>query len=191
MSGKSTLAKRIAEQEKAVLLSTDAIRDWMQSILDREEHPDLFFSSGLTAEQIHKRYSDPQMLLEAQLRQNHEVETAVIGLLRTRYLDWDILVLEGIVLNPEFCIRLSKTLPTVKFETNILAHNDTSLSKRLHDRGVWSEHTKSLRVSQKEEAWLTLYNTYFKEQADKYAVSISYPPESFSISKPSASSYKT
>ena len=169
LTGKSTLAKKIAEQENGVLMSTDAIRDWLQSVVEKERHSGLFFSSELSMEQLHKKYPTPQGLLEAQLAQNHEVEAAIIGLLRTRYLEWDTLVLEGIVLSPGFWDQLRKAVPAIEFQIHILCHrSEAGLIKRLQNRGVWGEQKSSSEFLEKEKTWIILYDKLFKLQAEEY-----------------------
>jgi 2-phosphoglycerate kinase len=166
LTGKSTLGHSISADEGAVLLATDAIRDWMQSVLRPDERPDLFFGRGLSPDALHERHPQPGDLLAAQLRQGIEVQRGITGLLRTRYLSWNRIVIEGVALTPAYMVKLRQQLPGVAVELIVLHHSADSLNERLQARGLWTPGGDGSQAeARREQTWLELFDRYFCEEA--------------------------
>jgi len=174
LTGKSTLGLKLANTENAVLLPTDAVRDWMQQVVSERDHPFLYFRKGADAKTFYSKFDMPHKLLEGQLAQGKEVEIAILAMLTTRYLPWTNVVIEGLVVTPSFVLSLKKRFPAVKLQTFFLYDGDAdSIRKRLLTRGLWgSPSTESEDITQRELEWVILYNEFFKEEADKYGFTL-------------------
>jgi 2-phosphoglycerate kinase len=169
LTGKSTYAKILTSEHRAVQISTDNIRDWMKKITNAQDYPRLFYEEGLDVESFYQKYDTPEKVLSGEIDQAKDTEKGIVSLLEC-YLPWEQLVIEGIAITPEFATKLQKQFPKIEFETTFLFDSDfTRIKNRVHQRGLWDlADTYPDYIKEKEIEWVVLYNEFYKEEAKKY-----------------------
>ncbi len=174
LTGKTTLAAGITEPQHAIMLSTDNIRTWMQSICSPADFPHLFSSHNLSAEQYYQKFSTAESALQEEIDQGRDVGVGVIELLSIQNLPWDHVVLEGIAVTPEFVSVLAEKLPEVDCEATFLYDNDFDrIKRRVYGRGLWSEaNAYSDTIKPIEVEWTILYNEWYREQVRRFRFEI-------------------
>lgn len=175
LSGKTTLSKKIANEDNATELSSDSVRSWMKKLLPKAKYPDLFYSDGMTAEEFYQKYITPESVVNGEIAEGKQVEKGIISLLETE-ITWEHLVIEGIAITPEFMRFVEKEFNDREIELFIMVdENKTRIKERISGRGLWGPlYTYPSSLIPKEVEWVVLYNKWFEEQAKKYNIEIRY-----------------
>ncbi len=175
LAGKTTLSKKIAKEENAVELSTDSIRSWMKNILNKDDYPDLFCTSGMSAEEFYEKFTTPQSVVDEEIAEGVDVAKGVVALLNTG-ISWEHLVIEGIAVTPQLIVELKEMFSDREVEGYIVVDTDeTRIDTRIRGRGLWGPlDTYPESLIPREVEWVILYNRWFEEQAKKYGVEIKY-----------------
>lgn len=174
LTGKSTLGSKIASNECAMLLSTDAVQDWLQHLVDEKSLPDLFFRKGASDNEFYRKYDTSEKLLEAKKSQSKLVADAISVMLKSKYVTWERLVIEGLAITPEFANEITDQLEAAKVTTTFLFDdNETRIRQRLTQRGLWgNDSVKSEDIVRREIAWIVHYNAFYKEESERYGFSL-------------------
>jgi 2-phosphoglycerate kinase len=174
LTGKTTLARHMAQKPGVVPLSTDNIRQWMRDVCSEADYPKLFSGHKMSAEEYYAIFDTPAKALAEEIAQGRDVERGVRALL-ARNLPWDTLILEGIAITPKFATQLRSELLSLSFEVTFLHDDDRDRIKhRIYQRGLWGEsasypdHLKPMEVE-----WVVAYNQWYLEQTQKYDYKIS------------------
>jgi 2-phosphoglycerate kinase len=175
ISGKTTLSKKIANENDAIELSTDSIRSWMKALVSKAEYPGLFYSDNMTAEQFYVKFDTAQLVVEGEITEGIQVEKGITEFLHSS-LTWDHLVIEGIALSPSFMRKLEEQFTDIVFELFIMADEDENrIFERISKRGLWGTlETYPSSLITREVEWVVLYNKWFIKQAKKFNIDIKY-----------------
>lgn len=171
LTGKSTLSKK---QGYSNCIATDWVESWMKTVAKREDYPHVFYTYGHTVETFYAQYTTPMDTVHDSILAGQDVTRFIVPLLTNEDCRWDEVAIEGVFITPEFARHLKKTLPKTTITTTFLyVENEQLLKKRLETRGLWSRKEKHPQwVLDKELAYVTAYNTWFKEQAAKHGFDI-------------------
>lgn len=170
LTGKSTLADKLAVERDAVQFSTDNVRDWMLRITNKNEFPDLFYSSNLNVEEFYAKYNTAQKVFDGEKNQSKVVEQGIVALLSC-FLPWQRLIIEGIAITPDFVVKAKELFPNIKFEPIFLYEsNNETMKKRINSRGLWDLADKyPHHIKEKELEWVILYNEFYKDQTKLFS----------------------
>jgi 2-phosphoglycerate kinase len=169
-TGKSTLAANLAKRFGLPWISTDQIRSIMQTIAtDRDNHPDLFNSSDISAEEYYNARTIDQ-IVEDENNQSREVQKGIISLMRENY-NWESFIIEGIAITPDFVDRLSKEFQdTCDFKPLfVIDENRDRIRESIFSRGLWDDpqnYPDSFKEIEVE--WVVAYNVWIKQELKKY-----------------------
>jgi len=178
LSGKTTLAEKLATSTGAVQFSTDNIRDWMRQVATESEYPSLFEDLKLGCEGYYEEFDTAEKVLDQEIRLGRDVEAGVTAFLKCR-LPWRSVIIEGVTITPEFSLKLEKEFADVKFTFSFLIDdNDERIRRRINERGLWGPSgTYPEDIKPKEADWVILYNEFFKNEAEKHVLSITHIDE--------------
>jgi len=166
LTGKTTLAAKLGKTHRAVVLSTDHIRQWMQGVCNSADYPKVMFTAGgMTAEDYYQVFTTPEAALQEEIAQCKEVEAGILSLLKANP-PWPLLILEGIAITPKFASEISRQFPGMSVRTTFLYESDHERIKhRVMERGLWAAaDTYSNDVKPLEIDWAIQYNEWFREQ---------------------------
>lgn len=165
--GKSTLAKKIAQELGLPWISTDQIRGVLKSVADRQKYPELFHSTGLTAEEFLTQYSASEVA-KMEYDQATEVWPGVRALIDNDS-DWqDGCVVEGVNIVPHLVHRDYANSDVVK-AIFVCDDDAEQIRQVVFDRGLYgAASTYSDSVKDTEVEWVGLFNTKIKNEADRY-----------------------
>jgi 2-phosphoglycerate kinase len=171
LSGKTTLSRKLAKDRNAVELSTDSVRSWMQSLVSEDMYSDLFYASGMTAEEFYEIKDTPEKVVDGEVNEGKQVEKGIIAMLDSA-ITWDHLIIEGIALSPDFMNRLKTKYTDRDVEMIVLVdENKDRIHQRISTRGLWGPlDTYPGRLIPTEVEWVVLYNKWFLEQSIEYGV---------------------
>lgn len=175
-SGKSTYAINLAKETNTSWISTDVIRDWMKNFVSKKDSPQLFSSTGISADDFYKKYS-PSEVFRLEILQSKDVEPGIIAFIETivSYGHWDDYIIEGIALTPDFISELKKryaeifeVVPVVLVQTN-----EEEIKRRIVTRGLWDDADKySDWIKPLEIEWVIECNKWFKSEAEKHGITV-------------------
>jgi 2-phosphoglycerate kinase len=135
-TGKTSLARKLAHTYRCPWISTDVIRSWMKTLVSPQEYPALFNFSNTTAEDYYKEHS-AQDSIRDELHREKPVFTGVKHFIETND-EWDVCIIEGISLRPEFIQELVSTeyrvIPLFLVDTNTQRTKDI-----IYSRGLWGD----------------------------------------------------
>ncbi len=170
LTGKTTLAAKLATREHAVVMSTDNIRDWMRGVGAPDETGHLYTGQQQTAAEYYAVFDTPAKMLAEEIAQAQDTQKGVLVLLEVA-LPWDRLVLEGIAVTPALIPVLLKRFSHLKLHVTFLYDdNHERIKERVYTRGLWSSpgHTYPDSLKPDEVEWVIGYNEWYKVQAEKY-----------------------
>jgi 2-phosphoglycerate kinase len=174
-SGKSTYAKKLAQELNCSWISTDIIRDFMRTLVSPSQYPEFFDSVTLSAEEYYKKYSTsqvyPRELLESKITQ--PAITDFIAKLET-YDHWNQYIIEGIALTPEYIKTLNERFPHITINSKVLCLDDErEIKKRVYTRGLWDDAPNYPDwVKEIEIQWVLQANQWFKSETVKYSIDV-------------------
>lgn len=169
-TGKSTIAQAIANHLNLPWISTDQIRSFLRVTGKPEDHPLLFDSHGMNAEQFFARYST-QEVAEREMKQASAVWPAVKMMIETDYT-WDNgFVIEGVNILPSLVNQDFKDNKRIK--TVFLVDEDADRIKDVvYNRGLWDDaHTYPDYIKEIEIEWVLQFSHLLKREAEEYGYS--------------------
>lgn len=172
LTGKSTLAKK---QGYPNCIAMDWVESWMKTIAKREDYPHVFYTHGHTVETFYAQYKTSMDIVHDGVLAGHDVTRFILPLLANDDCQWDEVAIEGVFVTPEFARQLEKMLPKTTITTTFLyVENEQLLKKRLGTRGLWSRKEKRHPqwILDKELAYVSAYNAWFKEQASEHGFEV-------------------
>lgn len=164
-SGKSTVAKALANKLSIPVIGTDIIRAWMQKMLKREEYPDLFHAVGLAADEYLTKNS-PSEIVEKEVIQQRIVSKGILAFIEADY-EWDSYVIEGTGITPELITDAQKLNKYISALV-LVDKNSDRIRHTIFERGLWGEpHTYSDELKEKEIQWIIDFNNWYENESKK------------------------
>jgi len=169
-TGKTTLAKKVAEENNIKSLSTDSLLVMMTKIVRREDYPDLFYTQGLSVEEFYAKYDTTEKVVEASVKAGYEAEKGVAALIEHTLPAWKVIVVEGAVITPGFVKRLQEKYPKLSIRSTFLFDNDHErIKERIYTKGLWArDKPYSDSVKPNEVEYVVAYNEWFRSEAERY-----------------------
>lgn len=167
-TGKSTFARKLADDLKLPWISTDDIRAVMVNLVRKEEYPHLFdfADPNLTAESYLSSHN-PEQIVEHQNIESEDVWKGIKAFLDTSYV-WKQYLIEGIAILPKLVTSLDKEKYDIK-PIFLVDENEDRIREIVYKRGIWDDADKySDSVKEIEVQWAILFNQYIKSEAIKY-----------------------
>ena len=163
-SGKSTLAEAVAKHLNIPWISTDQIRSLLRVYAKPEEHPWLFDTEEMTAEQFFAKYT-PKEIAQRELKQADSVWPAVKLMIETDYTWENGFVVEGVNIVPRLVHKDFDGNDNVK--TVFLIDEDAkNIEQVVHTRGLWDDADKYPETVKKlEVGWVLEFSKLLREEA--------------------------
>lgn len=163
-TGKSTLAKKLAQHFDVPWISTDQIRKVLQATVSRERYPDLF-NAEMSVEEFLQKFPK-EKIVEMENAQSKAIWDALSVFINDPY-PWKSLIVEGVAILPEFVQNLKtdkKVLPL------FLVDEDADRMRQvIYTRGLFAgarEYSDS--VKEKEVEWCLEFVKQLKVESTKY-----------------------
>lgn len=167
-TGKTTLAKNLSKKYNCPWISTDFIRCWMKTLVSKKDFPHLFNFEDITAEEHYKKYSIDETINLEELR-DKEVFKGVKTFVE-KNLNWDLFIIEGISVHPEFISELESKNCKV-FPVFLIDNNKDRIKKILHTRGLWDDaHKYKDWIKEIEQKYLEKTNFHYLEACKKLKI---------------------
>ena len=163
--GKSSLAKKLAEESHLPWISTDTIRDLMREVVKKDNYPDLFYFTEQDLNEYLKNKT-AQQIVEDQNRESRAVWKGVEAIIRTDY-NWDLFIVEGVAVLPDLIKKeyLGNKIKPIF----VLTDNKEKIKKVIYERGLWTAAEKySDDLKNKEIEWVVAFNDWLETELKKY-----------------------
>lgn len=165
-TGKSTIAKKLAQHLELPWISTDQLRAVVKPYAYKNEYPELLHSENLTAEQFLSKYT-PQEVCDKEFAQARDVWPGIKALLA--HDAWsDGCVIEGVNIVPKLMVE---DYPNKEHVTSLflLDLNEERMREVVYTRGLYAKaNTYSDGVKPLEVEWAMLFAKKLKLEAIKY-----------------------
>lgn len=163
-TGKTIIARELSNKLKIPWISTDFIRSWMQNLVSRKDHPNLFNFMGSSAEEYYKKHSIKEAINHEKKR-DKEVFKGVQKFIEQNE-EWDSFIIEGISLHPKF-IKNLKIKHKIKFVC-LIDKDEKRIREIVYKRGLWGDaKTYSDWIKELEIKYLVKVNEYYLEECKK------------------------
>jgi 2-phosphoglycerate kinase len=166
MSGKTSVARKLATGLGYACLSTDDLGEAIRAITNRQSHPDLHPMAGYDYREYYICHSLEE-LIDHVKRQHQATWPAIKAVIRAHASWGEPIIIEGWHLYPEWVNQLA--LPNVK--SIWLVADEALLAHRLHnDAGFYrgaSDEALMIERYLKRSLW---YNNHLKQAAEQLAV---------------------
>lgn len=172
-AGKSTLARKLAEDLRLPWISTDTIREQMRKLVRKEDYPALFQHADATPEMGVEflSHNTAEEIVRHQNSESLEVQKGIRALIETDYV-WDSFIVEGVAILPEFAAEVMKTDKRIK-TFFLVDENVDRIRDIIFTRGLWdAADTYPDDVKEKEVQWVLAFNTWLTKEADIYKLPI-------------------
>jgi 2-phosphoglycerate kinase len=164
--GKTTIARKIAKELNIPWISTDAIRDTMRRIVDKEKYPNLFDTRKFTAEEYLNTFTE-QEIVDKEIAQSEDVWKGVKALIDTDYL-WDSFIVEGVAILPHLVHRDFSDQKAMK-AIFLVDENADRIRDVVFKRGLYTDaNLYSDEVKEKEVQWAKLFSSWLRKETEKY-----------------------
>jgi 2-phosphoglycerate kinase len=181
LTGKTTLARKLAIEQNAAILSGDSVRSEMKKHVNETEYPSLFKTGDggpESAENILKKWT-PEAIVALEIEQAHDIWVAIKG-----HLEGDIrwswvadllenaenpadIIVEGVVVIPEIVNSFQST--AILQSILLVDKNEGRIKERIYSRGLWDDADKYPdELKEYELPWVLLYSHYIESEAAKY-----------------------
>ncbi len=166
-TGKSTLARHVAQHYGLPWISTDQLREVVRPYANEATHPTLF-SAQMSAEIFLTRYS-PQQIADMEYAQGDEVWPAVCGLLDGDS-DWpDGCVIEGVNILPHLVAQEDYPNKEQVKPVFLVDLDEDRMRKVVYERGLYAPaHTYADDVKETEVQWAMLFAQRLQAEAEAY-----------------------
>lgn len=166
LTGKSTLAHKLADKKNINIIGTDEIREILKLKLNPKTYPDLFYDE-ISIDEFYKKYSHNDVV-EGEINQSKVIQKFIVEFL-SKVNKFKTTIIEGIAITPEFVHYLQRT-NNFQIKPIFLYMNDTrKIEKRLYKRGLWDNaETYDDKYKKIELEVLIDFNSWFISEAKKY-----------------------
>lgn len=165
-SGKSFIARKLSEELKIPLISTDNIRSFMKEIVNEADCPDLFYFTKQKPDEYLSN-TEAQQIVKDQNKESYDVWRGVESFIKTNS-NWDSFIIEGVAILPGFIVKkdfLGKQLKPFF----ILDDNKERIREVIYGRGLWASAKKySDDLKPKEIEWVIAFNSWLENELKKY-----------------------
>ena len=176
LSGKSTQAvELLSRYPDALYLPTDDVYEWMVSSGRADAYPALAAATGIEPEQFYTEHTNPQEIVDHEIRRGHAISQELVGLLRHAQLLGGVVVVEGYPITPGAAKDLQQRFAEVNFTVTFLYESDAErISRRIASRGLYSRPPESYPdwIKPREAEWVRLYNEYYRSEASRYGFAV-------------------
>ena len=164
-AGKSTIAALLSKHLDIPWISTDQIREIMQSTVSNSDYQSLFEDRDISGEEFLNKYS-AQEIVQKEKRQAEETWKGIAAFIRNAY-PWKSFIIEGIAILPHLMAQDFSQDKTI--EPVFLVDTDAD---RIRDvvftRGLWDDaRTYSDDIKEKEIEWVLLFSREIQKEAEK------------------------
>ena len=179
-AGKSFTARKLSEELKFPWISTDAIREQMRQIVNKDQYPKLFYFTNPTTKMCVDLLTNnsAKQIVSIQNKESIDVWKGVKAFIETDYV-WKSFIVEGVAILPQLAHQL-KTKLTTKSKTKNKTSKDIKviflidddherIRRTIFTRGLWDDADKyPNNVKEKELEWVIEFNNYILKEAKKY-----------------------
>lgn len=172
-AGKSTLARKLAEELKFPWISTDTIREQMRKLVRKEDYPALFLHAEATPDLAVEflTHHTAEEIVEHQNRESMEVQKGIRALIETDYV-WDSVIIEGIAVLPAFAAETAKRNKKTR-AVFLVDENRERIRKAIFTRGLWDDAKKYPdEIKEKEVLWVEAFNKLIVEEAERFGLPV-------------------
>lgn len=173
-SGKSYLARKLAEELNLPWISTDTVREQMRQVVRKQDYPHLFIHANATAEIAVEflTHNTAKEIVDHQNEESREVWKGVEALIKTDYV-WGSFLVEGVAVLPDLVSNLKTGK---KFKSIFLVDENVERIKELiYTRGLWDDADKYPdSVKEKEVEWVLEFNNYIKRECRRTNLPVVY-----------------
>jgi 2-phosphoglycerate kinase len=164
-TGKTTLAKKLSKKYNCPWISTDFIRSWMKNIISKKDFPNLFHFSNITAEEYYKKHTINETIKLEKLR-DKEVFKGIKTFIEKNH-NWDLFIIEGISIHPEFISKLKSKNYKI-YPIFFIENNEERIKNILYTRGLWGDaKTYEDWVKNIEQKYLLKTNSHYLKNCKK------------------------
>lgn len=166
-TGKSTIAKALAQHFNLPWISTDQIRNTMRVTASRESHPNLFNPEGYNAERFLTEFSAEQ-IVAMELAQGEAAWAGIKAFIEEDYTWDDGFVIEGVNILPHLVAKDFSQDDDIS-AVFVVDHDIERMRKVIYERGLWDDADKYPdSLKEKEVEWVTLFNQRLEDEAKRH-----------------------
>jgi len=168
-TGKSYIARKLAESLKLPWISTDTVREQMRKLVDKKDYPKLFVHANANGKTALRYLSEnsAQTIVQNEVNESIEVWQGVKALIETDYV-WGSFIIEGVAVLPSLVKKLSIKNKNIR-AVFLIDENIDRVRKTVFTRGLWDNaNTYPDSIKEKEVAWVLAFNQYLIKEAKKY-----------------------
>jgi 2-phosphoglycerate kinase len=167
--GKSTMAQLLSHRLSLPWISTDQIREVMQTVADEAQHPKLFNAGHTEAETFLNAYM-PEQIADMELEQGEAVWAGVIKFIENDYTWKDGFIMEGVGILPKLVATIQDNDVKSIF---LIDRNEERMKNVIYARGLWGDaDTYPDYLKEKEVHWATLFSHKLEKEARRYGLSV-------------------
>lgn len=172
-AGKSTIAKKLAEDLKLPWISTDTIRGQMRALVRKTDFPALFQHANATSKLAVEflSHNTSEEIVKHQNKESAEVQKGIKALIETDY-NWNSFIIEGVAILPRFAAAMMRKDKRIK-AVFLLDENEKHIRNTIFTRGLWDDAQKYPdTVKEKEVQWVLAFNRWLLQETKKYKLPI-------------------
>lgn len=157
-TGKTTIARQLADQLHIAWISTDQIREIVRAATNKELSPELFAETN---------GKNPEQTLQLEIKRAESIWPGIVALLNHHY-PWDGCIIEGIAILPHLVARDFKD--NVNISALFLIQDDMAVIKKIvYERSLqpWIK-TKTPEQQAGRVEQVLLWNKYLQLESKKY-----------------------
>lgn len=184
--GKTTLAKKIAQEYGISWISADILQNIVRAYTPKEKHPALFPHSYLRRESNDDFYSEhsPQQIVENYIAQGKTTYDAISMTAETYLTDKDDFIVEGYQITPEIVDTIKKKFDREHIKAVFLVkYDEQKFIQDIHKSTTPNDwiirKTKDESTYGKIAKMVAEYSRYFEKEAKKYGFSVFNMDEDF------------
>lgn len=172
-TGKSYIAKKLADELKIPWISTDSIRGMMLRLVNEADYPALFYLNTRVSNEF-IAHNSSQEVVRCQNEESLDTWKGVEAFIDSNYaynnILWDAFVIEGIAILPEIVAQKTKTNENL-FPIFLADNNCSRIRKIIFERGLWSDAKKYPDcIKEKEVEWVMAFNDFIRLETKKYGL---------------------